>query len=488
MAKENCIICNNCLEEGHSESQCPNPTWCVECKDRGHNVAKCPQARCFNCQQRGHLYPQCPNPSWCPRCKKGGHTLRNCHKAYCTNCEREGHSKSRCPRPSKCVLCGSNDHYTLVCPTHPPWCRNCRQVGHTVSKCPQPLRVKCSRCKQEGHHPLECTNSIVCNNCRVEGHTIRQCPIPVRCLRCDSKVHITKDCPTFPPWCSNCKQNGHRRSACPHPEKCRKCGAQGHTTEDCTLPNRCSNCRQTGHFATTCPLPLSCSRCGLKSHRSWNCHEKLERKGQVPQAASVPAPRHRVLHQSPGPAPAPVPAPRRARDVVAPLQDQGQDRKDEEMLKMSQDNEQQNVSFDDFEINPRVLNNVKKSGYSMPELFLRKIFPIIQDNQIDVMTRSNTEFGHTAAFSISIISKFMERNIGDHPHPEEGSRAVKPHCVVITPTRESAAQISTLAKTFTEATKIRVVVTSGETSVQQQMEDARRGCNILISTPGRLLY
>ena len=207
---------------------------------------------------------------------------------------------------------------------------------------------------------------------------------------------------------------------------------------------------------------------------------------QVPQVPPVPAPRHRVQHQSPGPAP--VPAPRRVRDVVTLGKDHGERSKDEEKLKMSQDNEQQKVGFDDFEIDPLVMNNVKKSGYSMPELFLRKIFPIIQDNQIDVMACSNTESGNTAAFLISIISKFMERNIGDHPHPEEGSRAVKPHCVVITPTRESAAQISTLAKTITEATKMRVVVTSGDTSVQQQMEDARRGCNILISTPGRLLY
>ena len=65
---------------------------------------------------------------------------------------------------------------------------------------------------------------------------------------------------------------------------------------------------------------------------------------------------------------------------------------------------------------------------------------------------------------------------------------MKAECVIITPTRESAAQISSPSKTLTEATSIRVVAASGDTSVQQQMEDVRRGCNILISTPGRLLY
>merc|ERR1719192_1074973 len=106
-----------------------------------------------------------------------------------------------------------------------------------------------------------------------------------------------------------------------------------------------------------------CPKCGLKGHFSWHCHEMLQRKEldldeennevsevtdvvpmpasggvipaqQVPQVAPVLAPRHRVLHQSPGPAP--VPAPRQVRDVVTLGKDHGQDNKDEEKLKMSQ--------------------------------------------------------------------------------------------------------------------------------------------------------
>ena len=155
-------------------------------------------------------------------------------------------------------------------------------------------------------------------------------------------------------------------------------------------------------------------------------------------------------------------------------------------LKMRQDERLEQTGFARESINPLLINNVKKSGCPIPEQFLIQIIPIIHDNKFDVMAWSKTESGHTAAFLISIISKFMEENIGSHP--EAGNCPVKPECVVISPNRESSAKISTLAKTFTEATKMRVVVTSGDTSVQQQMEDARRGCNILISTPGRLLY
>ena len=155
-------------------------------------------------------------------------------------------------------------------------------------------------------------------------------------------------------------------------------------------------------------------------------------------------------------------------------------------LNMRQDEKLGQTGFARESINPLLINKIKKSGSSIPEQFLIQIIPIIHDNKFDVMACSKTESGHTAAFLISIISKFMEENIGSHP--EEGNCPVKPECVVISPDRKSAAKISTLVKTFTEATSIRVVVTSGDTSVQQQMEDARRGCNILISTPGRLLY
>ena len=261
---------------------------------------------------------------------------------------------------------------------------------------------------------------------------------------------------------------------------------------------------------------MICAKCGVKGHKAVDCPNRMDEldtednpvaeKGskkeqvtdsittsdgdsqppQVPQLVPVPAPRHGVQHPPPGPAP--VPAPRLVRDVESGQMLQGS--KDEVeidvKLKMRQDEKLGQTGFGRESINPLLNNNVKKSGYPVPEKFLLQIVPIIQDNKVDVMACSNTESGYAAAILISIISKFMEENIGSNP--EDGSCPVKPECVVISPTRESAAKISTLAKIFTEATKIRVVVTSGDTSVQQQMEDVRRGCNILISTPGRLLY
>ena len=350
-------------------------------------------------------------------------------KEKCENCLENGHNKSQCP--------------------HPTWCVGCKDRGHNLAKCPKAVTpLWCINCKQEGHLPFQCPRPAKCINCQKEGHKIRDCPLPVKCLRCYSEDHISRLCPKA--WCSSCKQIGHRGSDCPHPRRCSRCGEKGHTS------GRCPN----GYL----------SRNGPNANKKSASTEDLQPL-QVAEVAPVPAPRLRVQHQPPGPYP--VPAPRR----VQPSKDVKT--KDDE-LKMRQDKEQ---------LRTILLNNVQKSGYSILGQFLLKIIPTLQVKKVDVMTCSHAESqsGHTAALLIPIISMFMEENIIGG-HPEESSRPVKPHCVVITPTRESAAQISTLAKMFTDGTNIRVAVTSGDTSVEEQMEDARRGCNILISTPGRLLY
>ena len=102
------------------------------------------------------------------------------------------------------------------------------------------------------------------------------------------------------------------------------------------------------------------------------------------------------------------------------------------------------------------------------------------------MACAQTGSGKTAAFMVPIIQRLMEENVGSNQQ-EEGSREpVYPECVVVTPTRELAKQIQQQAKKFSQDTNLRAVVVYGQTSVYHQMEDIRKGCNILVATPGRL--
>ena len=85
-----------------------------------------------------------------------------------------------------------------------------------------------------------------------------------------------------------------------------------------------------------------------------------------------------------------------------------------------------------------------------------------------------------------IVSRLLEEGTLNNK-VEPGTRdPVHPECVVVTPTRELAKQIQMQAKKFAQDTVLRAVVVYGQTSVYHQMEDIRKGCNILVATPGRL--
>ena len=102
------------------------------------------------------------------------------------------------------------------------------------------------------------------------------------------------------------------------------------------------------------------------------------------------------------------------------------------------------------------------------------------------MACAQTGSGKTAAFMVPIIHRLLEENVESN-QLEMGCRdPVYPECVVVTPTRELAKQIQMQAKKFSQDTNLRAVVVYGQTSVYHQMEDIRKGCNILVATPGRL--
>ena len=63
----------------------------------------------------------------------------------------------------------------------------------------------------------------------------------------------------------------------------------------------------------------------------------------------------------------------------------------------------------------------------------------------------------------------------------------KPECLIITPTRELAIQIKDESRKFAMSSGVKSVVTYGGASIQYQLAELVRGCNILIATPGRYL-
>ena len=142
--------------------------------------------------------------------------------------------------------------------------------------------------------------------------------------------------------------------------------------------------------------------------------------------------------------------------------------------------------------------NIKKSGYTVPTPVQKRTLPIVMagmnlyiysisnhSNWLtsgrDLMACAQTGSGKTAAFLLPVINKLISSRAGSHA----GSAYAAPQCVVITPTRELAIQIKDESRKFAMGSTVKSVVTYGGASIQYQLGELVRGCNILIATPGR---
>lgn len=117
-------------------------------------------------------------------------------------------------------------------------------------------------------------------------------------------------------------------------------------------------------------------------------------------------------------------------------------------------------------------------GYSNPTPIQEQSIPVILE-QKDILGCARTGTGKTAAFAIPIIQLLAEEK---EKAPVKGIRAL-----VLTPTRELALQIQESFDAYGKYTNLRQVVIFGGVSQHAQVQDLRRGCDILVATPGRLL-
>ncbi len=112
-------------------------------------------------------------------------------------------------------------------------------------------------------------------------------------------------------------------------------------------------------------------------------------------------------------------------------------------------------------------------GYVEPTPIQLRAIPLILAGQ-DVIGSAQTGTGKTAAFALPILSK-----LGDHQ--------AQPRVLVLEPTRELAAQVETAIRDFARFTRLQVAVVYGGVGYGRQIDALRRGVDVLVATPGRLL-
>ena len=137
------------------------------------------------------------------------------------------------------------------------------------------------------------------------------------------------------------------------------------------------------------------------------------------------------------------------------------------------------MQFKDLKIIEPILKALKEENYTEPTPIQEKAIPLILRGN-DVLGSAQTGTGKTAAFAIPILQHlFLERTMNNSP------RKIK--SLIITPTRELAIQIGISFSVYGKFTGIKNTVVFGGVKQGTQTDALRKGIDILVATPGRLL-
>ena len=137
------------------------------------------------------------------------------------------------------------------------------------------------------------------------------------------------------------------------------------------------------------------------------------------------------------------------------------------------------MTFDQLDLIEPILNALKHEGYSQPTPIQEISIPIVLRGT-DLLGCAQTGTGKTAAFAIPIL-QLLHENKGSDRSP----RKIK--TLIVTPTRELAIQIGESFAAYGRFMNLRHTVVFGGVSQSQQVGELRKGVDILIATPGRLL-
>jgi ATP-dependent RNA helicase RhlE len=141
------------------------------------------------------------------------------------------------------------------------------------------------------------------------------------------------------------------------------------------------------------------------------------------------------------------------------------------------------MSFDTLGLSAELLRAVREQGYTQPTPIQTKAIPTILRGG-DVMAAAQTGTGKTAGFTLPLLQR-LSTSPSSSAQGAKGRRPIR--ALVLTPTRELAAQVQESIQTYGQHLPLRSTVIFGGVKINPQIEQLRRGVDILVATPGRLL-
>jgi ATP-dependent RNA helicase RhlE len=137
--------------------------------------------------------------------------------------------------------------------------------------------------------------------------------------------------------------------------------------------------------------------------------------------------------------------------------------------------------FADLGLRPELLKAIAEQGYESPTPIQSQAIPHILNGR-DVMGGAQTGTGKTAGFTLPLLQR-----LGDHANTSASPARHPIRALILAPTRELAAQVEDSVRDYGKHVGLRSAVIFGGVPMEPQIEQLRRGIEIVVATPGRLL-
>ena len=145
-------------------------------------------------------------------------------------------------------------------------------------------------------------------------------------------------------------------------------------------------------------------------------------------------------------------------------------------------------TFEELGVSEGIRKAIEEMGFVQPMPVQEEVIPYLLGNRNDVIALAQTGTGKTAAFGIPVLQRI---SLPPTPSKERGSREAdmqKPQALILAPTRELCLQIADDLRDFSKyMDDIHIEAVYGGASIEQQIRALRKGCQIIVATPGRLI-
>src|SRR5690348_968521 len=139
------------------------------------------------------------------------------------------------------------------------------------------------------------------------------------------------------------------------------------------------------------------------------------------------------------------------------------------------------MTFESLGLAPALLRALAEQGYATPTPIQAAAIPLVRTGH-DLLAGAQTGTGKTAAFALPLLQKLgVDQVIHNNKQPR------KPRALILTPTRELAAQVHDNLRAYAKYLRVHTAAVFGGVGMGGQIQTLRRGLDIIVATPGRLI-